>query len=209
LAEKVDVIAAAVLAGGKNSRMPGINKAFIKIGASTIIQRTIGLLRGIFKDVILVTNSPEDFKAFRKDAVIVGDIIKGAGPLGGIHSALTMTSKDAVFITACDMPFLRSDIIHRQIDCFSKTGGDCLVSRSGSFLEPLHGVYKSSLKGEIGSFLENSGDLSIRSFLATINVCYFDLADDVSSRNIFKNLNTPQDLRNISQDYGPAKVIRQ
>ena len=34
------------------------------------------------------------------------DIVPDCGPLGGIHAALTAARGDAVFVAACDMPFL-------------------------------------------------------------------------------------------------------
>src|SRR3972149_6109573 len=45
-----------ILAGGKNRRM-GFNKAFIDIGGQRIIQRTIGLFRELFDEIILVANN--------------------------------------------------------------------------------------------------------------------------------------------------------
>ena len=62
----------------------------------------------IFKEVILVTNSPEDYVLFENECRIIPDIIKDKGPLGGIHSALSNTAKKAVFFVACDMPYLHN-----------------------------------------------------------------------------------------------------
>lgn len=190
-------IAAAILAGGKNSRMAGSNKAFISINGTPIIQRTIELLEEIFDEVILATNTPEDFRLYKERVVITKDIIKGIGPLAGIHSALSQTSKEGVFFVACDMPFLHIDLIRKELTCFNKAGCDCLVPRIGSYIEPLHAIYKKSIKDAIQSFAKDNGNYSIRNFLKTRDVFCWDLEDNIFNRKIFKNLNTKEDLKEI------------
>lgn len=192
-------IGAAILAGGKSSRMSGLNKALIEINGSSVIQRTIKILRSSFEEIIIVTNSPEEFKLFEKEAMIITDVIKNAGPLGGIHAALSATSKKEVFFVACDMPFLHNAVIHQQLDYFSKINCDSLVPKHGSSIEPLHAVYKKRLKHDIEVFLKNSRHYSIRCFLETVNTHYLELGESRFYKNVFKNLNTPEDLTRILQ----------
>ncbi len=190
----VNNIAAAILAGGKNSRMSGFNKALIEINGTPIIERSIKILQGIFEEIIIVTNSPEEFKSFEKETRIITDRIKNVGPLGGIHAALSTTSKEGVFFVACDMPFLHNALILRQLKDFRRANCECLVPRIGDSIEPLHAVYKKALKEKINGFVKDSQDYSIRSFLKTSNVCYWDLKNSRLNRGIFKNLNTKEDL---------------
>jgi molybdopterin-guanine dinucleotide biosynthesis protein A len=189
-------IAAAILAGGKNSRMNGKNKAFLKINGTFFIRRLVKLLKEIFEEVIIVTNSPVDFKQYQNNAVITADIIKDTGPLGGIHSALSATSKNAVFFVACDMPFLHNALILHQLKVFGQTNCKCLVPRIGPSIEPLHAIYKKELKDRISVFVKNSRDHSIRSFLKTTDVYYWNLENNRLNRRVFKNLNTIEDLKN-------------
>ena len=160
---RVTNIAGAILAGGKNSRMSGLNKAFIRINGIFIFQRTLRLFKKIFDEIIIVTNCPQDFASYKKDVTLVTDTIKGIGPLGGIHAALSVTSKKAVFFVACDMPFLHNALIRRQIKCFNKVECDCLLPRVGSFIESLHAIYKKPLKENINNFVKDNNDYSIRS----------------------------------------------
>lgn len=199
--EKVSNIAAAVLAGGRNSRMAGRNKGFIQIGGKPIIARTIELLGEIFEEIILVTNSPQEYKSYRKAVVMVEDIIKGAGPLSGIHSALSVTGKEAVFFVACDMPFLHNASIRQQLELFAKIDCDCLVPRIGSSAEPLHAIYKKTLRDNIYGFVKDSNDYSIKSFFKTVNVYYWDLEDSRFNKKIFKNVNTKEDLLKAGGHY--------
>lgn len=193
-------ISGAILAGGKNKRMGGKNKAFINIGKATIIEKTINLLKPIFDEIILVTNSPGDYRAYEKDCHIITDIIKDSGPLGGIHAALAHTSKTGVFFVACDMPFLHNEVILRQLDCFNKIKCDAVVPRRGGLIEPLHAVYKSSLQDKVRSYLKKSNDYSVKGFLDTVDAYYLDLEENLFYRNIFRNLNTPQDLKAVRKN---------
>ena len=199
--EKVSNIAAAVLAGGCNSRMAGQNKSFIQIDGKPIIARTIEVLGGIFEEIILVTNSPQEYKAYKKAVVLARDIIEGAGPLSGIHGALSATEKEAVFFVACDMPFLHNALISEQLKVFTEIECDCLVPRIGSSMEPLHAIYKKSLRNNIYGFVKNSSDYSIRSFFKTVNVYYWDLVNTPFNKRMFKNLNTKEDLLKLRGCY--------
>lgn len=197
MTEKAAHIAAAILAGGKNSRMKGRNKAFLRINGCILVERTIKLLKEIFEEIIIVTNSPQDFASYGNDVVIIEDIIKDRGPLCGIHSALCRTSKEAVFFTACDMPFLHNAIIRDEIDCFRKADCDCMVPKIGALVEPVCAIYKKDLSEEIEFFLRKSNKLAIRDFLKTVNTHYLDLEDNIFHRNAFRNVNTPEDADKI------------
>ena len=194
---KFNNIAAAILAGGKNSRMQGKNKAFIRINGLLIIKRTITLLKGIFEEVIIVTNYPKDYELYSKETVIAQDFIKDIGPLGGIHTALSVTSKQAVFFVACDMPFLHNALIRQEAAIFNKTDCDCLVPRIGHVIEPLHAVYKKSIRGDIHNFVKKNSDYSIRGFLQEADVFYWDINESRFKKDIFKNINTSDDLAKL------------
>lgn len=198
---KAGNIAAAILAGGKNSRMKGKNKAFLKINGISLIERNIKLLKKIFEEVIIVTNSPQDFKSYENDAAITEDIIKNAGPLGGIHSALLRTSKEALFFVACDMPFLHNGLIRKQLKHFRMKDCSAIVPKVGDFTEPLHSIYRKNLADDICRFIKRNGNCSIRSFLERIDVCYWDLENTPFHRKIFMNLNTEENVRAIQGLY--------
>lgn len=189
-------IAVAILAGGKNTRMRGKNKAFVSIGGIPIIRRTLSIFREIFKEIIIVTNSPRDFSVFKKGSIITSDLIKNSGPLAGIYSALSVTTQEAVFFVACDMPFLHNGFIQEQINCFRKSRCDCLLPRIGNLAQPIHAIYKKSLESDIRKFILDNQDRSLAAFLKTVNTRYLDLENSEFYRRIFMNVNTPEDLKN-------------
>ncbi|MEI7817936.1 MAG: formate dehydrogenase accessory sulfurtransferase FdhD, partial [Desulfuromonadales bacterium] len=96
---KIEGVTGIILAGGASSRM-GSNKALLEVDGTPIITRTYKILSSLFHEVIVVTNSPQDydFLPCRK----VPDIYPGYGSIAGLHSALTHSNTAHSFVTACD-----------------------------------------------------------------------------------------------------------
>ncbi len=129
----VNKISGVILAGGSNERFGGITKANVVIGGRSIISRIISTIGGLFDEIIIVTNKPEEFPEFIQYKV-VKDQYLNTGPLGGIHAALKASSGDALFVFACDMPFLDEKIISDQINEFNKKEYDVLIPAVNQFI---------------------------------------------------------------------------
>ena len=78
-------ITGIILAGGKSTRM-GANKSFLKIGEQTVIERITYLMKSVFTNVIIISNTPDEYIFL--NLPIYEDVYKGKGPLAGIHSGL-------------------------------------------------------------------------------------------------------------------------
>ncbi len=195
---KKSSFSAIILAGGESKRMNGVDKAVLMVDGMPILQRSIQVLKEFFADILIVTNEKRDYSF--EGVRVVKDIVKGAGPLGGIHAGLSYMKNEAGFFTACDMPFLRGELILRLLNTFNHVDYQALVPRKNGRIEPLHAVYKKSLQDSLLCFLNNnSGDFSIRSFLKGVNAQYLDAGDDFEFQDVFKNVNTPQDIERIKK----------
>ena len=131
-----DDITAVILSGGKSLRM-GTNKSFLKIGNKTIIERLRDLLHGMFKDVILITNDPDDYKFLGLQ--IYEDIFRHRGPLAGIHSGLKNSRTNINFIISCDLPFMTMEMINYLIEY--ETDKMITVAKADGFIQQLAGKY--------------------------------------------------------------------
>jgi molybdopterin-guanine dinucleotide biosynthesis protein A len=187
-------ITAVVLAGGKNTRFGGADKAFAMIGNVPMVEIVTGRLGEIFKNILVITNSPEKYEAY-SGITLIADIFKGAGPLGGIHAAMKNAVTPFIFVVSCDMPFLDTGLIMAQIDFFgSHQKVDALMPRIGSDIEPLHTIYSTSLAESLEEFLVMSPDYSIRAFLKDREVVYFDLPAGPRQKKAFSNINIIRDI---------------
>lgn len=194
-----------ILSGGKSSRM-GSDKALLTVGDETIIERITDLMKSIFSDVHIVTNTPEDYKFL--NIPLYEDIFKNKGPLSGIHSGLHHSSTKENFFISCDLPIISKELIKYIVEFKSdKSIRYCIASGRQHYLA---GVYSKNLIPEIEKIIKVSPKqsekkehkFSVKNLLMKIeaeiiNVEHLSFYND----DLFFNLNTPEDfedLKNIS-----------
>jgi molybdopterin-guanine dinucleotide biosynthesis protein A len=181
---------ASILAGGMSRRM-GFNKAFIKVGGLTIIERSLATLRSVFDEVSIIA---DDIALYSNlGAPVWPDEIKGAGSLGGVYTALLRSAGGRVFVTACDMPAIEAAAIRRTVELF--TAGDAAVPFIGGRYHPMHAVYSKSCIKPIEEMIR-AGDLRINSLLDRITVQKLTEEDygKVAIAASVTNINTQEDL---------------
>jgi len=140
-----------ILAGGCNSRLPGINKAFQKVGADTMLARIHALFSTIFREVILVVNAPALF--LDTDALVVTDIDPSRCSLSGLHAGLFHAGCEWSYVTACDVPFVSEKII-RYLYSQISPGKQVIIPKTWEGLEPLSALYHKSCLPRIETTLE-------------------------------------------------------
>jgi molybdopterin-guanine dinucleotide biosynthesis protein A len=192
-------ISCIVLAGGKNSRM-GKQKIFLRLGESTILESQIGLLREIFEEMIIVTNTPDAFQ--KVDSKVIRDIVSGRGPIGGLYSGLSVSSNIHNFLVACDMPFINLELIQYMINQIEEH--DIVIPISSQGLEALFAIYSINCLENIMQQVE-LGNFKLVDILQSHRVRYIsreEIHDFDPEEHSFFNINTPG-------DYEEAKKIWQ
>jgi len=182
-----------ILAGGKNSRM-GINKAFLEIDGTRLIDNILAVYQKIFPEIIIVTNDPLSYTKF-SDTVVVTDIYKEKGALGGIYTGLFYATYDYSFVAACEMPFLNEDFIiylTEQIDKF-----DIVVPQLSDGFQPLQAIYSRNCLSHIKKLLI-ADKLKIAGFYKEVRLLSIP-EEKIKPFNkdgrLFLNVNTPEDLK--------------
>ena len=180
-------IAAAVLAGGKNSRLKQ-EKSLLEFAGKTLLQTELELLKKIFSKVVVVSSKPQ-IAAALPNHLCLQDIYSNGGPLAGIQAALQHFSKP-VFIFGCDMPCLDEEIILAQIKQFQQSQADVLVPRHSKGLEPLHAIYAPACRPVIE---QNIFDqiYAIHLIFSKLKLQYFDI--EPQKTRCFFNINTRND----------------
>ena len=193
-------LSAVILAGGESRRIGGKPKTELIVAGEKIISRMLGVIREIFDEIIIVTNSPGRFSKIT-DCLIIRDIYAGSGPLGGIHAAIKSSGNEALFIFAGDMPFLDKNLINRQIEFFAHTDFQALVPVVNGMTEPLHAIYCKSIIDEAEILLEQKENPSVRDLLEKIRTGYMHLEHSAEVNRSFTNINTLADLRQAENFY--------
>jgi molybdenum cofactor guanylyltransferase len=148
-----------ILAGGRSSRM-GQNKALLSLEGTTVIERVRDEMKKAVQDIIIVTNSPEDYGFL--GCPMAGDIYQDGGPLAGLHAGLKNSQTDYNLVAACDMPFLSA----RLGSILLSELGECqaAVPEICGQLHPLYGAYHRGLYRRAEEMLE-AGDRKMRNLL--------------------------------------------
>jgi molybdopterin-guanine dinucleotide biosynthesis protein A len=180
-----------VLAGGKSSRM-GQNKSFVLLGGMPLIEAVLGKIRSMFSlPPLLVTNSPELYSYL--GLTMIGDVIQGKGPLGGIHTGLTHSQITYNFIFACDMPFIQANFVQYMMESFQ---GEDVLMPCYNGVQPLHAIYAKGCLPFIEEALQQD-KRKIIDFLPQVRTRYLDTAEILkipAAEQSFININNPQEL---------------
>jgi molybdopterin-guanine dinucleotide biosynthesis protein A len=188
-------ITGVILAGGE-SRRYGRNKALEKINGIPLIEMVIGVMQSVFRHLILITNTPDQYSHLKLP--MHEDLVKGLGPIGGISTALTAIPDDAAFLVACDMPFLNRKLIRYMVE--NRSDFDVVVPRVSGKMESLHAVYAKQCLPAIRKLLDSHEYQVIRIF-SEVSVRYIEENEirgfDPELKS-FLNINEPQELRRLN-----------
>lgn len=206
-------ITGIILSGGKSKRM-GQNKSFLVINNLTVIEKIAGLMQSLFSKVLLITNTPAEYKMLGIDTY--EDIHKNIGPLAGIYSGLVNSKTEKNFIISCDVPMMTEKLIRYITDY--KTERKITVCRADGFLQPLAGIYHKSLAGSIESAIPGntlSADHNSRAGKAKCKLMQFienygaEIINPENTQdyigNEFFNLNTPENYQYILKMTGNSR----
>jgi len=182
-------ITGAILAGGKSTRM-GRDKALLDLKGKPFIQHVAEALQLVFRSVIIISDHGDRYRFLHLP--VYQDIFKNCGPLGGIHSALTHVSTEAVFLASCDVPFLSPSIIRYVVG--RKTQNDVTLLYGGNSLQPLCGLYKRHCLPTVEHHLEQ-GRYSVLECLREIHTTVLspELDGAATESHALMNINTPSD----------------
>ncbi|HMB78543.1 MAG TPA: molybdenum cofactor guanylyltransferase, partial [Vicinamibacterales bacterium] len=121
----------------------------------------------------------------------VSDIVAGCGPLGGLHAALTEALGDALFLVACDMPYVSSRFIAYLLSLAG--GADIVVPQSDRGYHPLCAVYTRACLEPAAARLADRR-LKMRELLAVMRtrvVPIEDIRRFGDPDRLLANVNTP------------------
>ncbi len=189
-------ITGVILSGGQSSRM-GKNKALMSLGGRRLIDRVVDVLREVFADLLMITNTPDVYADL--GLPMVGDVYPDKGSLGGIYSAIYHVSTPYCFVVACDMPFLNGALMRHMME--QMTDYDVVMPDIHGDMQPLHAIYSKACLMPIQRRLEINR-LKVIGFLPDVRVRTVTMADiqPLDPEFLaFQNLNTPEEFQIATQ----------
>jgi len=154
-----------VLAGGKGSRMGGVDKGLQPLRGKPMASWAIARLK------------PQ-----------VDEIGGFAGPLAGLHAGLSAATHPLAATVPCDSPFLPADLVLRLKNALGEK--DLAVAKTGDQPHPVFVLLKTSLKRNLEAFLKQGGR-KIDAWYASLDVVEVPFDDEADA---FRNINTLEEL---------------
>ena len=185
---------AAILAGGRATRFGGRDKGALVVNGQTILERQIAELSRVTTDILIVGgNGAGARRAGGVTPRVISDIVPGCGPLGGIHAALTEARGDAIFVAACDMPYLDASLIRYLLGW--TRAADVVVPRTKRGYHPLCAAYTRACLPAVARRLADRR-LKMTALLEEVRVRELTAREiDVfgDRHRLLANVNTPAD----------------
>ncbi|KRC66337.1 hypothetical protein ASE12_17175 [Aeromicrobium sp. Root236] len=153
---------AIVLAGGRGSRLGGVDKAALELDGETLLARTLRAVDGAGR--VIVAGDP---RPVPKDVVVVQEEPRFSGPAAAIGAAMAEVRAPYVFLAGCDHPFL-ADAVDLLLD--SASGDGVIAIDDGGRRQYLMSVLDSSaLRASIAA-QPTLVDLSVRALLVPLEL---------------------------------------
>jgi molybdenum cofactor guanylyltransferase len=185
-----------ILAGGQARRMGGGDKALLKIGGTTILQRVLERLRPQCAGLVLNANGDPARFAAAGLPVIADDVPGFAGPLAGVLAGLDWTAAHAPGLewmasVPGDCPFLPRDLVSRLHQARAQAGTPLACAKSGDWRHPVVGLWPVALRHDLRHALVDEDLRKMEVWTARHGVAWAEWPD--VPIDPFFNVNTPED----------------
>jgi molybdenum cofactor guanylyltransferase len=180
-----------ILAGGESSRM-GRDKALLELEGVALIVRTTKLVELAAERCAVVGDT---VRLEGLELLVIEDDFPGAGPLGGIATALRASEAEWNLIVACDLPYLTREWLEFLIGRAVRSDADAVLPMNERGAEPLCAMYHKRGESAIRAALDR-GVRKVTDGLAEVRIEFIEPREWKgfdSEGLLFKNMNSPVD----------------
>lgn len=190
---------ALILAGGRATRMGGVDKRALVVEGRTVFERQCEVLAPRVAEVIvsLAAGATQAEDATLAEGAtpteghrIVTDAVEGAGPLAGIAAGLAAARTPWLLVVAGDMPYISAELVDAMLAAATEDV-DAVGVRAGGLPEPLVSMLRVAPARVAVEHLLAAQRYKASALLtdAGLRVAWLD-----AEPRVVKNLNTPGDL---------------
>ena len=179
----------------------GRDKALLELDGAALVVRTARLVETV-SGTMTIVGAPESLGGL--GFTVLADDWPGAGPLGGIATALHASNASWNLIVACDLPYLTKAWLEHIVARALASAADAVLPMNERGAEPLCAMYQKKCEPVIRAALER-GTRKVTDGLAGLRVepiapsewKAFD-----SDGLLFKNMNSPVDYEEAKEKVG-------
>ena len=190
-----DQVTGVILAGGRATRMGGVDKGLVQIGGRPMIAWVVDTLRSQVADVLINANrNHESYRGFGCGVVDDGDS-EFRGPLAGMASGMRAARTPYIAVVPCDSPLLHDSLVRRLHDAARASGAPIAAAHDGERLQPVFALLSCELLDDLAGYLDD-GERKIDRWYARHGYESVDFSDVAES---FANINAPDDKRALER----------
>jgi len=186
-------ISAIILAGGRATRMGGMDKGLVPFNQKPLIAHVVARLAPQVDEIIINANRETDaYKAFGYP-VLQDEVADFAGPLAGMQLGLKHAQNDYLLTVPCDTPLLPLNLAKQLETALVQHNAEIAVAISDGNTHPVFCLCKRSVLPSLNDFLQQGGRKvsDWQKSLKYVNVDFSGCSD------AFINLNTPEDIARL------------
>ena len=183
-------ISSILLAGGRATRMGGVDKGLVVLQQMALTAHVIARLKSQVDEIFISANREiETYKTFGYP-VLQDAKTDFIGPLAGFMVGLQHAMHDFVLTVPCDSPFLPLDLAERLLSGMVASSADIAVARSDGNAHPVFCLMKKSVLPSLQAYIAN-GERKVSAWQKSQKYSEVDFSDCNAA---FTNLNTFDDL---------------
>jgi len=197
--------------GAERSGNAPARKEWLEIGGRTLLDRVVEAVALETSRTIVVAAPGRPLPPLRRPVEVVHDSRPGSGPLAalldGLDAIADAPEEPLVFVSSCDVPGVKPEVIRWLITRAVATDADWVVPQVAGHPQVLSSVIRRSLHGAIAAWLA-SGRRDPRGLVETLRrdrAGRIDLVDEGELVTIdpvlesFRDVDTPEDLAALTR----------
>jgi molybdopterin-guanine dinucleotide biosynthesis protein A len=196
-------ITGLVLAGGRGTRMGGVDKGLQMLHGEPLASHVLKRIAPQTGALLISANRHADvYTALGApfNAKVVADTLPGfPGPLAGLLAGLRAADTAYVLSAPCDTPGLPADLAARLAHALDSNQADLATvttadAQGNVSLHPVFALLRTSLADDLAAFLA-AGELKVRAWYARHKTVEVAFADE----RAFYNINSLQELADLDR----------
>ncbi|MGF6857238.1 molybdenum cofactor guanylyltransferase MobA [Paraburkholderia sp. CI3] len=201
-------ITGLVLAGGRGTRMGGVDKGLQPLHGEPLAAHVLRRLAPQTGPLMISANRhPDTYAALGAPyrATLVADTLPDfPGPLAGMLAGLRAAGTAYLLSAPCDSPWLPADLAARLADALDANHADIATvttvdSGGETSLHPVFALMRTAVADDLAAFLA-SGERKVRAWYARHKTVEVVFADE----RAFYNANSLQELADLERNRGPG-----
>ncbi|MDD2885517.1 MAG: molybdenum cofactor guanylyltransferase [Dechloromonas sp.] len=183
-------ITGVVLAGGLGRRMGGVDKGLQQLNGQTLVAQIAGRLRPQV-DALMINANRNAARYAELGYPVVADAIPDfAGPLAGLHAALSAATTPLVVTVPCDSPFFPVDLVSRLFSVLTAQQAEIAVAQTGEQAQPVFCLCRREVLPHLTAYLQ-AGERKFARWYASLPAVAVPFDDQLMA---FENINSLAEL---------------